>query len=68
MDWHTTGRREELLIVLAGRVVVETRVVSRAQPRRWPLSQGQSCYLPAQTEHQVLHVGARTARYIYVTG
>ena len=67
MDWHTTAAREELLLVLAGRLAVETRR-GRQRLRRVALQDGQSLFLPPATAHHVLNAGARAARYIYVTG
>jgi quercetin dioxygenase-like cupin family protein len=75
MHWHTTGAREELVIVLAGRPVVELlsgRGVpdGRAlQPRacRMALRVGQSLYIPAHTVHRVINPSRTRARYIYVT-
>ena len=67
MAWHTTGRREELLIALEGRLVVEARA-QRRRMRRWPLAAGRTLFLPPRTEHRVLQTGAHPAHYIYVTG
>ena len=65
MDWHTTGTREELLIVVQGGVVVETRVARRL--RRQAVSGGQTLFLPPRVAHQVVNAGRHAARYIYVT-
>ncbi len=66
MDWHTTGSREELLILVQGGVVVETRAARRLH--RQAVSVGETLFLPPRVEHQVVNAGRRAARYIYVTG
>lgn len=63
MDWHSTKRREELLIVLTGRIQVEAR-----PRRRMLVSQGQSLLLPTGTWHRILNRSRRRAHYLYVTG
>lgn len=68
MDWHSTGRREELLLVLDGRVRVEVNRPHRGRRRRIPLRALTSLFLPAGTWHQVANVSRRSARYVYVTG
>ena len=67
MAWHSTGAREEVLIAVAGAVLVERRS-SDGRVRRLPLRAGEALFLPRQTAHQVRNAGARAARYIYVTG
>lgn len=78
MAWHTTGSREELLIVVRGGVVVETRLPAHGslptqagadrRLRRQVLRGGQTLFLPPRVEHQVVNATRRAARYIYVTG
>ena len=65
MDWHSTGAREELLIVLEGRVRVERR--SRERVGAMALAAGQSLFLPFHTRHRVVNRSGTTARYIYIT-
>ena len=63
--WHTTGRREELLVSLEGCVTLEVRARGL---RRARMRAGQSMWLPPGTRHRVVNDGRRLARYIYVTG
>jgi len=67
MAWHTTGTREELLIAVAGAVIVEWRR-GAGRLRRVTLRAGQALFVPSRTAHQVRHAGVRAARYMYVTG
>ena len=70
MDWHSTRSREELLIVLTGRVRVETAHAGNALTSsysRMILTSGQCALLPTHLLHRVVNPSSRTARYIYVT-
>lgn len=67
MPWHSTRRREELLLVLRGALRVEW-VQPRQQIIAQPLRAGHALWLPAQTIHRVVNAARRKARYIYVTG
>lgn len=65
MDWHSTREREELLVMLEGRVRLEldpSRRVSRV-----PLRAGECAWLPPQTMHRVVNRSMTAARYVYVT-
>jgi mannose-6-phosphate isomerase-like protein (cupin superfamily) len=67
MEWHSTRGREELLVVLAGRVQVELQ----ASPRRYihrAVRVGQAAFVPRETRHRVLNCSRMPARYLYVTG
>jgi len=63
MPWHSTERREELLLGLAGCVRVE---YGKARARRMTLAAGQALFLPPGTRHRVVNASARPARYVYV--
>ena len=65
MEWHSTQRREELLIILAGRVALEIQTSSA--PHRIVLRAGQSAFLATKTLHRVVNRGSAIARYVYVT-
>ena len=67
MDWHSTGRREEVVIMLAGRAHLEVRGDSR-RVRVSDMRLGQSVFLPQQTVHRLVNRSARSARYLYLTG
>ena len=67
MPWHSTEGREELLIILAGRVHLETEPLS-GRPVHVLLKAGQCAWLPRRTSHTVRNRSRRTARYLYVTG
>lgn len=62
MPWHSTEGREEFLIILAGRVHLQTEQPSIL------LKAGQCAWLPRHTSHTVRNCSRRTARYLYVTG
>ena len=66
MPWHSTDRREELLIILEGRVQLETQR-ARAPVRVVPLRAGECVFLPVRTVHQVVNHSRRRAQYVYVT-
>jgi mannose-6-phosphate isomerase-like protein (cupin superfamily) len=74
MDWHSTGDREELLILLAGRVEVEARpgggarrAGASARITRVALSVGQCAFIPSEIPHRVFNRSRTAARYLYVT-
>ena len=62
MDWHSTKEREELLVMLEGRVQLEL------QTSRMSLRAGQCAWLPPRTLHRVVNRSTTPARYVYVTG
>ena len=66
MDWHSTDDREELLIVLEGRVALEVQRMSRI--RRVALRNGHCALVPHRTRHRVVNRFRSAARYLYVTG
>jgi mannose-6-phosphate isomerase-like protein (cupin superfamily) len=66
MAWHSTKAREELLVPLAGRVVLETRTPLGAC-RRYALSRERCAWLPVRTLHRVVNDSRSEARYLYVT-
>ncbi len=65
MEWHSTRSREELLIMLAGRVQVE--VEGRSGCERVGLTAGACAQLPQRTRHRIVNRSGRIARYVYVT-
>ena len=66
MAWHSTQRREELLIALKGALHVEAQNAPD-QRRRIRLTAGQCAFLPRQTMHCVVNDSKTTAHYVYVT-
>ncbi|MFH1194969.1 MAG: cupin domain-containing protein [bacterium] len=58
---HTTGKREELLIVLegVGEVQIENHESKKIQPRS-------VVYIPPNTCHNVFNMGENPLKYIYV--
>ena len=67
MPWHSTGRREELLLIMRGTVTLQHRSRShRTRSKR--LAAGQALFLPSGTEHQVVNRSRSRAHYAYVTG
>jgi quercetin dioxygenase-like cupin family protein len=65
MPWHSTGDREELILVLAGRIEVHAKRAGRRRTSAVP--KGRCLFLPSRTEHAVLNRSRRPARYVYVT-
>ncbi len=66
MDWHATQAREELLIILAGRVRLEVREAARTL-KRFSLAAGAYACVPRQTWHRLINTADAPARYLYVT-
>ena len=66
MDWHSTDRREELIVVIEGGVVLELQSMA-GRRRIMRLSAGYSAFLPSQTPHRVVNRSRTTARYLYIT-
>lgn len=67
MPRHSTKEREELIIALAGRMLIEAED-ARGCSRRTILSEGRCALLPPRTVHTVSNRSRGTARYLYVTG
>ncbi len=65
MDWHSTQKREELLIALRGTVRLEVRRASRV--RGWMIRAGSCVLVPRRTRHRVVNRSAGAAHYLYVT-
>lgn len=66
MDWHSTHQREELLLVLRGRLGLE-RNGARADVRYRTLRAGQCAFVAAQTWHRVVNLAQSPSTYLYVT-
>ena len=58
---HSTGEKEEAIIILEGRV----QVVLNGAPA-CVAEQGQLVYIPPRTDHDMTNNGVSSARYIYV--
>ncbi len=58
---HSTGEREELLIILKGRGEF---LISGEEPV--PIQNKQFFYCPPDTEHNVLNTGTSILKYVYV--
>ena len=67
MDWHSTRHREELMLLIRGRVSVEIETSPR-RIRRVSVSGGGCLHLPSHTRHRVVNRTHTDARYVYVTG
>lgn len=67
MAWHSTNGREELIMVLDGRLSLEFHT-PRQRLRRLPLRSGQCAFVRAHTMHRPINTSSSTARYVYVTG
>ncbi len=67
MDWHSTGSREELLILIGGWADVEVRGRS-GRVRQIELRRNRCLFVPRQTWHRVVNRSRGTAHYLYVTG
>ena len=66
MDWHSTRSREELLVLLAGRVELEVEG-SRHRVRRMALRPGRCAWIAPRTVHRVINRTRAIARYLYIT-
>ena len=66
MPWHSTGGREELLLVLEGRVRLAVRA-SGGLVRPRMVREGSCAFLPVRTPHCVVNPSRRAVRYVYVT-
>jgi putative monooxygenase len=58
---HSTGHREEVLIVLEGR-----GKMTFADGTSLPVEAGHAVYCPPETEHNVTNTGSALLRYVYV--
>ena len=65
MEWHSTHSREELIVALRGQVRVDIQQ-TRGQ-RSLALQAGECLFLPQETQHRVLNLMKRQAKYLYVT-
>ncbi len=68
MPWHSTREREELLILMTGRVTLEMRRQGGRGRLQKMLKAGESLFLPRRTPHRVVNRSRADASYIYVTG
>ena len=66
MEWHSTRTREELLLVLMGRLQLEARA-SSGRMRTLTLTSGEYAVIPSQTWHRLRNRSRARARYLYVT-
>jgi quercetin dioxygenase-like cupin family protein len=66
IDWHSTKAKEELLIVLAGRVRLEVKGRAKSVGHRM-LPRGSYAFVPEQTWHRVVSASRALAKYLYVT-
>ena len=57
---HTTGKHEEVLVILEGRGAAQL-----AGERQFPLAAGEVFYVPPRTEHNVV-AGEDGLRYVFV--
>lgn len=64
--WHTTGRREEIVIAVGGRLWLE-REDRTGRLRPIVLAEGQCVFLPSGVRHRVVNRSRQTSRYLYVT-
>ena len=67
MARHSTGAREELLIMLDGRLRIEATSPASVQ-RRLTVTRGEAVFLPKRTPHAVINASKAHAMYLYVTG
>ena len=66
MDWHSTRDREELVVALTGRVLLEVQAAPERRSRV-TLVAGVCAWLPPKTLHCIVNRGPQPARYLYVT-
>ena len=66
MDWHSTRQREELIVVVEGRIALELQSTARRR-RTVSLLAGRCAFLPSRVLHRVVNRSKAPARYLYVT-
>ena len=66
VPWHSTQRREEVLIMLEGTLRLELDG-GKAQRRGLRLSAGHCVFLPQATRHRLMNQSTRRAQYLYLT-
>ncbi len=68
VPWHTTGRREELVIVLRGGLRLEVGHPHQNDPvRTMSLTAGRVAFLPQATWHRIINRSKEDSHYLYVT-
>lgn len=60
VGWHITKKREEIIIILKGRAVVE------CQGQKRNVVEGDFIYIEAEKEHNVFNKGKEELRYLYL--
>ena len=58
---HSTGKHEEILVVLSG-----SGEMVFADGSKLPVERGHALYCPPETEHNVINTGSDELRYVYV--
>ena len=66
IEWHTTGPREEVLVILGGAIRLEL-MPRPARHRSLTLRAGRCAFLPRGLRHRVLNRSRRLAHYLYFT-
>ena len=66
VDWHSTGRREEILIAVGGRLWLEREEPS-GRVRTATLAEGQCAFLPSGVRHRVVNRSRQPSQYLYLT-
>ena len=68
VDWHTTGTREEVLVILGGAIRLELQPsFDSLRSLRMTLSAGRCAFVPRGVRHRVVNRSSRAARYLYFT-
>ncbi len=66
VPWHTTGRREEVLVVLGGAPLLQYYGAA-GRLRQARLKAGECAFLPRGVVHRVCNPFRLMARYVYFT-
>ena len=66
VEWHSTGRREEVLLAMTGTLWLEYEQPAH-RVRNLKLSAGECVFLPQAVRHRVINRSLRTTRYLYLT-
>jgi len=61
VGWHSTGRNEESLVILAGK----GQALIEGQPAR-EIQASQLVYIPPATRHNIANSGSQPLEYVYV--
>ena len=66
VNWHSTGRREEVVLAVRGTLWLEYEQHAH-RVRSLTLSAGECVFLSQAVRHRVINRSGRTTHYLYLT-